>query len=659
MNLDRYIITLVAALLLCWALILSCSMPKEGAMLEYALRQAGSNRTELEKVLDYYADDSLKLEAAKFLISNMPGHYSYADTIAIRMYAIAVDSIVENMSEEKDFNVVRDSIDSKAHQMGIDTLEIVQDCRIITADFLIQNIDTAFHDWQQGLWARHVSFEDFCEMILPYKVEELQPLDNWRSRLKTFHADRLGDLDCCDQLRHSPLAAAKILNGNLADTLKPVTGLSVRNVHIPMEHRVHLPFGQCGDYANMAATIMRSHGIPIAVDFTPQWARRSLGHTWNVLLSDDGRRIPFGGISAKLGELHKYNEKMAKVYRHTYSSNKELIEMNNSGEQIPGLFRNVFMRDVTKETIQCCDVTIDIGRTDNRYAYLLVFDNHGWVPVAYGKVKGTKSTFRDMGQNVMYLPALYSDGMLKPTAPPFVLEYDGHVRQIVLNGNKRQDLALNRKYPVMEYAYEYIPRLKDGEFQASNDPKFRKYYVVHRIEKGKAAGQYVSVPNSIPACRYWRYKNDRYSTFCSIAEVMLYSKDDTVRLRGKVIGTDGSWSDDPKHTKETVFDGDILTSFDAPRGEGCWAGLDLARQVKVDHIIYYARGDGNSVEIGDEYELLYWRNDQWESLGRHKARQTYIKYKNIPVGGLYLLRDLTKGIDERIFTIEDGKQVWW
>ena len=57
--------------------ILSCQ-PKNEA-LETALKLAGNNRGELEKILEHYSQDpadSLKLKAAKFLIENMPGHYT-------------------------------------------------------------------------------------------------------------------------------------------------------------------------------------------------------------------------------------------------------------------------------------------------------------------------------------------------------------------------------------------------------------------------------------------------------------------------------------------------------------------------------------------------------------------------------------------------------
>ncbi len=42
--------------------------------VENALVAAGSNRGELEKVLAHYRDNPRKLEAARFLIANMPGH---------------------------------------------------------------------------------------------------------------------------------------------------------------------------------------------------------------------------------------------------------------------------------------------------------------------------------------------------------------------------------------------------------------------------------------------------------------------------------------------------------------------------------------------------------------------------------------------------------
>ena len=654
-NMTRTIFCLVLT-----ALLASCAKPEDRA-LEEALAFAGDNRPELEKVLAHYEGDSLKLEAAKFLIRNMPGHYSYADSSAVNRYALAVDAILESMRGQSLY-AIRDSIDRTAERMGIGSLETVQDCRVITADFLIRNIDTAFHDWQQGPWARHVCFGDFCEWILPYKTEELQPLDDWRTRLKDFCAENLYRLDYCDQMRNLPQAAVKVLNRSLAKALNPVTGFSVRHAHIPTEYRAGIPFGLCSDYAQMAASILRSHGIPVSIDFTPQWAKHHLGHTWDVLISENGQRIPFGGICDEFEQMHKYEEKMPKAYRHTYAYDRELAELNRCGEHVPGMFRNIFVRDVTRETIQCCDVTLRADRREtggSRYAYLHVFDNKDWVPVAFGKIRHGRVTFRDMGPNILYLPATYGNGRMEPMSEPFVLDYDGTVRYVTADTCRRQDMVLERKHPVMKYTYKNMTCQKGGEFQASNDAGFRDYRVVHRIAEEKVSGQYVGIDDSVPPFRYWRYINNRHETYCNMAEIMFYGKGDSVRLQGRVIGTDGSLEDDPGHRKETVFDGSILTSFEAPVSEGGWVGLDLGKPTKMDHIIYYGRSDGNCVEMGDEYELLYWGDGQWRSLGKQTARHLYVDYRNVPADGLYLLKDRTKGSEERVFTYEDGRQVWW
>ena len=62
-----------------WICLHSCGFSKsqEESMLEYALSQAGDNRKELEYVIKYYEGDSLKREAARFLIRNMVYHFGY------------------------------------------------------------------------------------------------------------------------------------------------------------------------------------------------------------------------------------------------------------------------------------------------------------------------------------------------------------------------------------------------------------------------------------------------------------------------------------------------------------------------------------------------------------------------------------------------------
>ena len=49
----------------------------------------------------------------------------------------------------------------------------------------------------------------------------------------------------------------------------------------------------------------------------------------------------------------------------------------------------------------------------------------------------------------------------------------------------------------------------------------------------------------------------------------------------------------------------------------------------------------------------------WSLLGTQVATSNVLTFKNVPSGGLYVLRDKTKGHEQRIFTYEKGEQVWW
>ena len=71
-----------------WICLHSCGFSKsqEESMLEYALSQAGDNRKELEYVIKYYEGDSLKREAARFLIRNMVYHFGYEKRVS-RIFA--------------------------------------------------------------------------------------------------------------------------------------------------------------------------------------------------------------------------------------------------------------------------------------------------------------------------------------------------------------------------------------------------------------------------------------------------------------------------------------------------------------------------------------------------------------------------------------------
>jgi hypothetical protein len=134
------------------SLFVSCTHQHYSREVESALKQADSNRSELEQVLEHYSKDpadSLKLSAAEFLIANMPGHWSY-DKKMLEAYYAEIDIILKGGER---WNRKVDTMNVIAQKYPV---EHIKDIHVITSDYLISNIEQAFDEWQNGEWARHV-----------------------------------------------------------------------------------------------------------------------------------------------------------------------------------------------------------------------------------------------------------------------------------------------------------------------------------------------------------------------------------------------------------------------------------------------------------------------------------------------------------------------
>ncbi len=583
---------LYIAFALCVIAMTACRPEGSQAAVDMALRAAGDNRGELEAVLNHYAGDPDKLAAAEFLIANMPGHYSHADAALMERYHQQADSFITANPRISIFDLC-DSIDAIAEDMGVTVTPLVSDCRIMTAEYLIDNIDCAFEQWRGNPWLRHLDFDRFCEYVLPYKVKDLQPLDDWRSDFRDVYARELAQLEYCDLYSGSPYRACMTLNEAYRRDIHP--GPTV-----------------------------------------PGWISRV----------EDGRII---------------DERLPKTFRATYAANPDLKRLNSSGEFVPAFFRNVFQRDVTDEYVATSDVEIDCSDEEAAAAYLCVYGDNDWTAVDYAMISGGKAKFSKIGRNIVYLPVTYSQtGVKKALCEPFILGYDGTVNKLA-PGEACVNACLDRKYPVFKYVWDYAKLVENGEFEASDDPTFsRGVMKIHTIPTGRAVGGEIDVPDTVPALRYWRYINRLPDTYGSMAELSFYAGGSDEPMKGRVIGSEGSWENNSAWKRENLFDGDVLTSYCAPQGVGCWVGLDFGKPVKLSKIRYTPRGDGNMIEPGDEYELLYWADGHWRSLGRKVAETMSVSFGDIPEGALLLLRDRTKGHDERIFLLDsEGRQEWW
>jgi hypothetical protein len=384
-----------------------------------------------------------------------------------------------------------------------------------------------------------------------------------------------------------------------------------------------------------------------------------MGHAWNVVLDNFGKNVVFLGCDSIFGVLHNEDHPTAKVFRKIYAINHEIKKINLTEKYVPNTFRDCHIKDVTEEYMSPIDVKIKLKqKTNAQYAYLAVFDNKDWIPVQFGKIKGNKVTFLKMGKDIVYLPVVYEKNDIVPVANPFILSSNGKYTEIISDITNKQTLVLDRKYPVLPKVFGISKRILNGKIQASNDPDFKESVTLHTIKEfGPKYGE-IYIDSIREKYQYWRYLSPDKG-HCNIAEIYFFQKDSLQAIYGKVIGTPGVRDNKRKYRKEVTFDNDPLTFNFAPVSSGGWVGQDFGEPISIDRIIYIPRGDGNGVILGDEYELFYWDDHAWQSLGRKSTSGVKLTFENCPANALFLLHDHTKGREERIFTYEEGTQVWW
>jgi hypothetical protein len=66
----------------------------------------------------------------------------------------------------------------------------------------------------------------------------------------------------------------------------------------------------------------------------------------------------------------------------------------------------------------------------------------------------------------------------------------------------------------------------------------------------------------------------------------------------------------------------------------------------------------NHIVIGNEYELFYW-DKKWKTLGIQIAKDTLLKYSNVPDNSLLWLKNNTEGKEEHVFSIDKNKRQHW
>jgi transposase len=626
-------------------------LPEE---VEAALIEAKENREELEKVIKNYSSntkDSLKLQAAYFLIGNMPGHYFYKGKL-LDNYLTFLDSTL-NKSKRGFYGKIYESYQDLYGPLDLSKLVKVYDIQYLKANYLIQNIEHAFKVKNEQPWAKNIDFATFCNFILPYRVGNEEPTE-WREK---FYLKYNSLLDSIRARNGSAIDACKVISLALKDSFRggipfiaELPSLGPANLH-------KYKAGTCREQSQYTAFVMRALAIPVSIDFTPQWPFRSLGHFWNAVFDKNGKAIKFMGTETIPGEPQN-DYKFGKIYRYTYEkgSTRKAIEQEEQ-TIIPDLFLSNFV-DATDEFTPTVKVRVNLDNSnveDEKFVYLAVFNNTTWIPITQAKVDNGFAIFNYIEKEVVFLPVYFLAGGMVVANKPFFVTKEGKVRNIFPSKKDKQTVVLKRKYPFFKRMDDYIKRMKGGRFQIANNPDFIDAIDIYGIDTIPDPQFYEFKVNQNEKFRYFRYLSPN-GAWGNIAEIEVFGQNGK-EIKGKIIGTKGTWEGTDR-TKEKAFDKDIVTFFDAPIIDGAWVGLDFIKPEYLSKVRFIPRNDGNTIEKGDYYELVYWDNG-WNIIGSQSATADSLIFNNVPTNALYLLHDKTKGIEERIFTYENNQQVWW
>jgi hypothetical protein len=184
--------------------------------VEAALKQAGDNRPQLEKVLDHFRYDREKYQATCFLIANMPYYHCYEGEL-LDQYS----GIYGVLAAGGDPQTVLNDFVSRYGRFTTRRLNRLPDIAYMDSACLIRNIDWAFKVWKEQPWGKNVRFDDFCEYVLPYRIGS-EPLQEWRS---VFYEKYNPLLDSLRKSRDAacPLAAARVVISALSKQDKRFT----------------------------------------------------------------------------------------------------------------------------------------------------------------------------------------------------------------------------------------------------------------------------------------------------------------------------------------------------------------------------------------------------------------------------------------------------
>jgi len=637
---------------------------KKNKNLYNSLKKASKNKNELIKVLEFYKEDSLKKETAKFLISNMINHYwskNYED------YNWAFDSIVDYIDNFKIKNGVKYFKDGKNYsdkknitkKFDYYVSSIISehsffdnkknyDLKHIDSNFIIENIDLALASWEEIPLKYRLDFDQFCKYVLPYRNNNEPLKKGFRKELKQEFKWVIGKMNTGN---YTPL---EIIT-EVIDSLKIKKNIDRVTKGLPFTMPPHqvkrVGFGTCTDLTTYAIHVLRSIGIGATQDFTPKWGDQNGGHSWLAAHFNDEVILKDVEQNTIINDKIK-GACFSKIYRKSFQS--------NDFDKIESIRNNLFYEKISNTYFPSFDVKI---RNINNYRgklKLCVFNHKKWVVVDVVNTDSIDSIkLEGLNKKCIYI-LMEGNKQKKPISDPFLIDENGDVRYFnSMNNRIIKNTIITRKYPKYHKRdgrmKEFYEAINGSIILASNDMYFNKRDTLLQIKRMSDNKLHIHRLNHSKKYRYYKLdtkdKNlNRFAEFHLIGvNGEILNNWFNMKLYAKIEGL-GS------NKGISLFtDNNSLTSAG---GKEMYLVVDLKKPTKINEIRYQPVNKGNNIKIGDHYELFYWDN-KWVSLGEKTANNHELTYENVPLNSLFWLKNHSGGREEHLFTIDkEGRQIW-
>lgn len=605
--------------------------------VDAVLDAAGDNRAEIEQVIARY-EDTDTAEAARWLVGAMLGRNGRVGA--------GMDSLETIYAQLP--NGATWQLDSAQLARGRNfanlPLEKVSDAAAIPADYLISNLRDAYRLRDSRKWNAQLSDEQFCELLLPYRIGD-EPLSDWRRAYRRWLA---------------PVEDSIALIDNAVDAARIVSrfiGSCPYNDQLSTPHRSAIallehPVGYCREDCDRTVYAMRAAGIPVAVDMMLVSPENGGGHQWNVVYDNEaGIMRMFDNLRypPTRDRIHNDWRRKGKVYRFVSEPQTGRLDIRKSAPHAPAGLTNPWLRDVTAEYFGHNEAEIKVDAPSGE-VYLGLFTPSGYKPIDIARVSGGKAMFKNIEPELIYFPIEWRSGGFTPCGMPFLLSTDGGIRIFEADTSVVSCARLTRKYPLRFMNRERLASVVGLHVQSSSSAA-GPWRDIHVIER-PATGNYHRIPLEQPVGdRYIRLFKEG-ATGANISE--LIASDDSLALHTRPLEIAGNA--EARLRYRTLADGNIMTGTLLAAG-----AEDLVFRVggaePVTNLFVVPGNDDNFVVPGQDYELFYYTAEGWKSLGRKVSQGFDVEFE-VPENAVLLLRNHTKGVEEQVFVMGGGRQLF-